>query len=63
MKIARFVLKIVGASLALAALVCCVVAYWDRLAQLCGCAKDSLAAKKAACCRPAEYDDFADVDD
>ena len=28
MKVARFVLKIVGWSLALAAAVCCVVAYW-----------------------------------
>ena len=31
LKVARFVLKIVGFSLALAAVVCCVVAYWDKI--------------------------------
>ena len=31
MKTARFVLKIIGASLALAASVCLVIAFWDRL--------------------------------
>ena len=31
MKVARFVLKIVGWSLALAAAICCVVAYWDKI--------------------------------
>jgi len=31
MKTARFVLKIVGAALSLAALVCLVIAFWDKL--------------------------------
>ena len=31
MKTARFILKIIGASLALAASVCLVIAFWDRL--------------------------------
>ena len=53
MKIARFVLKIVALSLAVAAIVCAVVAYWDKLAQLCGCAKGKL---NAAC--TSEYDDY-----
>ena len=54
MKIARFVLKIVALSLAAAAVVCTVVAYWDKLAQLCGCAKGKI--KSAAC--TSEYDDY-----
>lgn len=53
MKIARFVLKIVGASLALAGAVCLIIGYWDVL-----------TARR--CCRrryrPSEYDDYADVD-
>lgn len=53
MKIARFVLKIVALSLAAAAVVCAVVAYWDKLARLCGCAKGKL---NAACA--SEYDDY-----
>ena len=35
MKVARFVLKIVGFSLAAAAAVCCIVAYWDKIAGFC----------------------------
>ena len=34
MKTARFILKIIGASLALAASVCLVIAFWDRLTAL-----------------------------
>lgn len=34
MKTARFVLKIVGASLAFAGAVCLVVGYWDKIADL-----------------------------
>ncbi len=54
MKLARFVLKIVGGSLALAGLVCLIIGYWDKLTaphQLCPGRK-----------RPSEYDDYADVD-
>ena len=45
MKIARFVLKIVGWSLAVAAAACCIVAYWDKIAEFFGCAKEKLAEK------------------
>ena len=31
MKTARFVLKIVGAALSLAALVCLAIAFWDKM--------------------------------
>ncbi len=54
MKIARFVLKIVALSLTIAALACAVVAYWNELAELCGCAKSKL--KRTACA--SEYDDY-----
>ena len=56
MKLARFVLKIVAASLAAAALTCCIIAYWDRIAEAFGCARDRLAERRCA----SEYDDYAD---
>lgn len=54
MKTARFVLKIVAASLAFAAAVCTVVAYWDKLAQLCCGAKQSFSRS----CHASEYEDY-----
>ena len=54
MKMARFVLKIVALALAIAALVCGVIAYWDRLGELCGCAKGKLQRTTCA----SEYDDY-----
>jgi len=54
MKTARFVLKIVAASLAFAAAVCTVVAYWDKLAQLCCGAKQSFSRSRHA----SEYEDY-----
>jgi len=49
----RFVVKIVGASLALAGLVCLVVGCWDKIAA-CG----SSVIKKAGRC--SEFDDYDD---
>ena len=60
MKIARFVLKIVAASLAFAAAVCCVIAYWDKLAELACCVKDKASTKIKTCSYRSEYDDYAD---
>jgi len=57
MKVARFVLKIVACSLAAAAAVCCVIAYWDKITEAFRCVGEKLGCK---CCRPAEYDDYAD---
>ena len=37
MKTARFVLKIVAASLALASAVCAIVGFWDKIAGKCCC--------------------------
>ena len=60
MKVARFVLKIVAASLAFAAAVCCVIAYWDKLASLACCAKEKISSKNLSCGYRSEYDDYAD---
>ena len=56
MKVARFVLKIVAASLAVAALACCIVAYWDKIVD----AVEAVRGKLCPKCRPAECDDYAD---
>jgi hypothetical protein len=58
MKVARFVLKVVAAALATAAVVCCVVAFWDKLAEAVGCAKDKLCTGRCH----GEYVDYADWD-
>ena len=34
MKVARFVLKIVALSLTAAGVICAIIAYWDKLAEL-----------------------------
>jgi len=54
MKVARFVLKIVALSLGIAAAVCAAIAYWDKLAELGGCARERL--HRTACA--GEYDDY-----
>lgn len=59
MKVARFVLKIVAISLAAAAAVCCVIAYWDKLTACVSAIGNKLGVK----CRSAEYDDYADWDE
>ena len=56
MKIARFVLKVVAAALALAAAVCCVIAFWDKIVESLGCARDR-------CRCGSEYEDYADWDE
>ena len=61
MKVARFVLKVVGVCLAAAAAVCCVIAYWDKIVE----GARAIGAKVGCprCARPAEYDDYADWDE
>ena len=54
MKIARLVRRIVALSLAAAAAVCAIVAYWDKLAELCGCAKEKIQRTASS----SEYDDY-----
>ena len=59
MKVARFVLKVVALSLAAAAVICAVIAYWDKIVDvalaLCGKVKE----KKACICK-SEYDDYVE---
>ena len=57
MKVARFVLKIVSLCLAVAALVCCVIAYWDKITE----AVQFVGSKLSR--RNAESDDYADWDE
>ena len=59
MKIARFVLKIVGACLAAAAAACIVIAYWDKITE----GFNYIGEKLGCPHRPSEYDDYADWDD
>ena len=39
------------------AVVCAVIAYWDKVAEFCGCAGEKLR-KKTGC--PSEYDDYVE---
>lgn len=61
MKVARFVLKIVAAVLAVAAAVCCVIAFWDKLETAAGAVKAKLG--KCGCCQNNEFDDYVDWDE
>ncbi len=56
MKVARFVLKIVAASLVAAAAVCAVVAYWDKLVSF----GKSLVSKIRAAREVVFCDEYAD---
>ena len=55
MKVARFVLKIVALSLAAAAAVCAVIAYWDGITEMCCCVKGKIQ-------RSAHIDEYDDYD-
>ncbi|USF27511.1 hypothetical protein N510_002458 [Firmicutes bacterium ASF500] len=56
MKVARFVLKIVALSLATAAAVCAVIAYWDGITEMCCSVKGKIQ-------RSAHIDEYDDYDD
>ena len=58
MKTARFVLKIVAATMAVAAVVCAVVAYWDAIMDVFDSIADKLEEKKANIRFASEYDDY-----
>jgi len=57
MKLARFVCKIVGFSLALASMVCLIVGYWDAIAACFQRMDQRMGGKRLE----AEFDEFADV--
>lgn len=54
----RFILKIVGVSLALAGTICLVVGYWDKLMADCQACRKALAGKCKGRC--SEFDDYDD---
>ena len=59
MKATQLILKIVAAVLALAAAVCCVIAFWDKIETAFYYLKEKVS--KINCC-DSEYDDYADWD-
>ncbi len=59
MKVARFVLKIIAVSLTAAAVVCAIIAYWDKLAALFHTVSSKLQEKKECICK-SEYDDYVE---
>ena len=61
MRVARFVLKIVGLCLGLAAAVCCVIAYWDKITEGIQTLGEKMGCRFARV--PSEYDDYADWDE
>lgn len=62
MKVARLVLKIVALAMVVAAAVCAVVAFWDRIVDAFYAVTDKIEEKKADCRFASEYDDFEDCD-
>lgn len=60
MKTARFILKIVAAVMAAAAVVCAIVAFWDSIMDLFDTIADRLEEKKAHRRFASEYDDYDD---
>ncbi len=59
MKVARFVLKVVALSLTAAAVICAVIAYWDKLVDLSLALRGKLQETKDVICK-SEYDDYVE---
>lgn len=60
-KTVGFVLKIVAGAMAVAAVVCAVVAFWDQIMDLVDTIVDKVEEKRADCCfEPSEFDDYDD---
>lgn len=61
-KMAGLVLKIVAGVMALAAVVCAVVVFWDHIMELVDSVVDKVEEKRAdRCFQPSEFDDYDDV--
>lgn len=61
-KTAGLVLKIVAGVMALAAVVCAVVVFWDHIMELVDSVVDKVEEKRAdRCFQPSEFDDYDDV--
>jgi len=62
MKAARFILKIVAICLSAAAAACCIIAYWDKICNLCRALGDKFGIEVEVN-RDDEFDDYADWED
>jgi len=62
MKIARFILKWVALGLCIAAAVCTIIAYWDKIMNVFHTLAGKFAKKSVVCCS-SEYEDYADYED
>ena len=61
MKIARFVLKWVALGLCVAAAVCTIIAYWDKILNVFHTLADKFTKKRNGCCA-SEYEDYVDYE-
>ena len=60
-KTVGFILKIVAAAMAAAALVCAVAAFWDQIMDLIDTVADKVEERRAnKCFQPSEFDDYDD---
>jgi len=59
MKVARFVLKVVAASLVAAAAICAIIAYWDKIVDTSLSLYGKVKEKKKYICK-SEYDDYVE---
>lgn len=59
MKVARFVLKVVAASLVAAAAICAIIAYWDKIVDTSLSLYSKVKEKKACICK-SEYEDYVE---
>lgn len=63
-KTISFIVKIVAVVMAVTAVACTVVVFWDQIMDLFDAIADKIEEKRAEkCCDPEEFDDFADYDD
>ena len=63
MKVIRFILKAAAVAMAVSAVVCLVMAYWDKIVDTFYAIADKVEEKKANCCFcSSEYDDYEDAE-
>lgn len=60
MKLGNLVLKIVAAICAVAALVCCIIAFWDKIEEYCYRMRQLIAAKRCCAAESDDYEDWVD---
>ena len=63
MKVIRLILKAAAVAMAVSAVVCLVMAYWDKIVDTFYAIADKVEEKKANCCFcSSEYDDYEDAE-